>query len=275
MAVFVNKKIIGTVYGPRPAGSKKGDFGRILFIGGSYTGAPALAALAALRAGADVVKVAAPWKQADVIAGFSPNLITIGMDSSHLEQSHVKILLELAKDADVVSIGSGLGKESQPAAMLFMGKVEKPMVVDAEAIPLLKGLKKEKVIVTPHAAEFEALTGEKLEAGLDERISLVEKYALTYGTIILKGPADIISNGRKTSLNKSGNPYMTVGGTGDTLAGICASLLAQKADAFHAACAAAYINGAAGDLAAARLGSAMLATDLIEEIASVVNSTVK
>ena len=77
---------------------------------------------------------------------------------------------------------------------------------------------------------------------------------------------DIISDGKQVALNKTGNPYMTKAGTGDTLAGICGALLAQGQDAFKAACAAAYINGQAGDIAAAKLKQSLMASDLIEAI---------
>ncbi|MBI5347355.1 MAG: NAD(P)H-hydrate dehydratase [Candidatus Aenigmarchaeota archaeon] len=270
MVVFVNRKILSVVYAPRPKESRKGDFGRVLVVGGSYTGAPALVAMAALRSGADIVRVAAPWKQAGIIAGFSPNIITEELDSSHIESQHVKNLIELSKKSDVISIGSGLGEKSKPAAKSFISKCDKPMVVDAEAIPLLRGIKKKHVIITPHATEFEMLAGEHLPKKLEERTAAVEKLSSKLGTILLKGPVDIISNGIKTAHNTTGNPYMTVGGTGDVLAGICASLLAQKTDVFYAACAAAYINGFAGDLAAKRLGPSMLATDVVDEIANAI-----
>ncbi len=270
MTVIINKKILSAIYAERPAESRKGDYGRVLVVGGSYTGAPALVAMAALRSGSDIVKVAAPWKQSDIIAGFSPNLITESLDSSHIESHHVKALLELSKKSNAVSIGSGLGEKSKPAAKSFISKVEKPLVVDAEAVGLVKGVKK-KMIITPHETEFSSLTGEGVPKNLDERTVLVEKYSKKLGAVILlKGSADIISDGIKTALNRTGNPYMTVGGTGDVLAGLCASLLSQNLDTFHAACAAAFISGTAGDLAAKRLGPAMLATDVIDEIQNVI-----
>jgi NAD(P)H-hydrate epimerase len=126
-------------------------------------------------------------------------------------------------------------------------------------------------VITPHSIEFSVLSGIKPPEDLKKRIKLVKKTASQLNCIIaLKGYVDLISDGKKVSVNKTGNPYMTVGGTGDTLAGICGSLLARKVDPFEAACAACYINGKAGDLAAKRLGEGFLASDLIDEIPKVI-----
>jgi NAD(P)H-hydrate epimerase len=90
-------------------------------------------------------------------------------------------------------------------------------------------------------------------------------------TILLKGNTDLISDGEQTYLNKTGTPYMTKGGTGDTLAGICGALLARKVEPFEAACCAAYINGNAGKVAGMKFGEGLLASDLLEEIPKVIN----
>jgi NAD(P)H-hydrate epimerase len=116
--------------------------------------------------------------------------------------------------------------------------------------------------------EFFVLTGEKLEGlALKKKIKAVEEAAADMNaTVLLKGGIDIISDGKQTALNKTGNPYMTKGGTGDTLAGICGSMLAQGHSPFISACAAAYINGKAGDMAARRRKQSLMASDLVENI---------
>jgi len=88
----------------------------------------------------------------------------------------------------------------------------------------------------------------------------------TKATIVLKGLVDIISNGAITRLNKTGNPGMTKGGTGDALAGITAGLLAQNKNLMNSACAGAFLCGLAGDIAYKKLDVSMNATDVVESI---------
>jgi NAD(P)H-hydrate epimerase len=125
-------------------------------------------------------------------------------------------------------------------------------------------------IVTPHAHEFFVLTGKKPEPDVKKRIALVKEEASKLGCIILlKGYIDVISDGKRIAINKTGSPYMTVGGTGDTLSGICGALLARKVEPFEAACAACFINGKAGELAAKKLGEGLMASDVLKEISNV------
>ena len=107
---------------------------------------------------------------------------------------------------------------------------------------------------------------------MDSRVQAVKQTAKELrAVILLKGQVDIVSDGKRVKLNYTGNPGMTVGGTGDVLTGIVAALLAQKADSFEAAVAAAFVNGAAGDLVVSELGYHIVATDLIEHIPQVLN----
>lgn len=275
----VEGSILKEIYRERPKWSHKGDFGKLLVIGGSkrYTGAPALvaySAIASLRAGADLVLVAAPKRAADIIASFSPNLITEPLEGDFVSMKHSKTLDYLMRKFDAVSIGSGLGieKETEGFVKKFVGKIKKPCVIDADAI---KVLKKKRLggnfVLTPHAYEFYHISGEKPKHDIMGRAKVVEKFAKKIGaTILLKGAVDIISDGKQTAMNKTGNPYMTTGGTGDVLAGICGGLLAQGISPFKAACASAYITGKAGDLAAKDKGPGLLATDIIEKIPEVI-----
>lgn len=275
----VTASVLKEIKKSRPKWSHKGDFGRLLVIGGSkkYTGAPALAALAAmasLRSGADLVTVAAPERAADVIARFSPNLITEPFKGPFFRKKHLKDVLKLSEKYDAVLTGSGLGmeKETEEFVVKLVEKIRKPCVVDADAI---KALRKKRLadnfVLTPHAYEFYHISGSKPKQDLVGRAKLVGDFSRRCGAVILlKGPVDIISDGRETGMNKTGNPYMTTGGTGDVLAGICGGLLAQKMNPFRAACAAAYITGKAGDLAAKEKGSGLVATDVIEKIPDIV-----
>ncbi|MBI2076082.1 MAG: NAD(P)H-hydrate dehydratase [Candidatus Aenigmarchaeota archaeon] len=275
--MFVTSSILKRVYKKRKAWSRKGDFGKLLVIGGSklYTGAPFLAGLAALRAGCDLVTVAAPERAAD-IAAKNLNLITYPLKGDFLARKHLGELKKLTKGMDAIVIGNGLGrhKETIKAVIQFLRENSLPAVIDADAIHAVAGNKKSirnNFIITPHAGEFYALTGKKVSIEVKARSKSVKAAASgLHCTILLKGHADIISDGNKTAINKTGNVFMTKAGTGDVLAGVCGSLMAQKINPFDSACAAAYISGVAGDLATKEKKQSLLATDVIEKIPEVI-----
>ncbi len=272
-------KLIKSIFKKRPMDSKKGDYGRLLVIGGSrmYTGAPALCALAAQNCGCDLTVVAAPERAASIVASFSPCLITVPLGGDFLKSEHVDLLVNLSLRSHAVVVGPGLSRESVAlrAVCEFVKRVKVPCVVDADAICALGKCKWKggggRFVVTAHRHEFLELTGVDLGRKRDV-LREVERAAKKLGAVILlKGHEDVISDGKRTVLNKTGNPYMTKGGTGDVLAGICGALLARGADAFDAAVASAYISGAAGDAAASVQGESLLAIDVIEEIGGIVN----
>lgn len=253
----------------RNKNSHKGTNGRILVIGGSelYTGAPALVGLAALRTGADLVHIAAPKRVADICASFSPDLITIPLSGQHFAQKHLKELQTYVEKVDCVVIGPGLGrsKETGKAVISFIKACKIPMVIDADALKLvvanLRIILKKNCVLTPHRKEFELLSGKKSEA------EEVRKFAAHHDAIILlKAPIDIITDGRKTEFNSTGNAGMTVGGTGDVLSGVVAGLIAQGVELFDAALKGAKINGIAGDTCRSKMGYGFMASDLLEEI---------
>ncbi|HID17229.1 TPA: NAD(P)H-hydrate dehydratase, partial [Candidatus Bathyarchaeota archaeon] len=271
---------------PRPLSSHKGDFGRLLVIGGSetYVGAPALVGLAALRMGVDLVHVAAPEKTAYAISTISPNLITIKLFGSYFSLNNVGEIQPFIERADAAVVGPGLGahKETQEGlkeVFKLLNEYGKPFLVDADAIKAFGEAKlklQAPVILTPHAGEFKKLVGAVLTESIEERINMVMNAAKKFNaTILLKGNVDIISNGSKFKLNLTGNPGMTTGGTGDVLAGVAGALLAQKFPPFEAAVAAAFINGAAGDIVYLEKGYHIVATDLIEKISEVVEKATK
>jgi NAD(P)H-hydrate epimerase len=278
--IYVGPGDVETCLRERSPYSKKGDFGRLLVIGGSevYTGAPALVGLAALIAGTDLVYVAAPEKTAETISTISPNLITIKMSGRHFNQSNLAELESIIHKADAVALGPGMGlhKESSRATRSLIKKLyelKKPTLIDADALKFLTtSISKMNfpVILTPHAGEFESLTSRKVSNELENRIMEVKKFAKQTNVIVLlKGGVDTISDGSRVRLNLTGNPGMTVGGTGDILSGIIASLLAQGCNPFESAIAGAFINGAAGDFAYEKKGFHLLSTDLLDEISRI------
>ncbi len=278
--IKISKKILKEVYPERKSQAHKYDFGHFLIIGGSkiYSGSPALAGLAAYRSGVDLVTIAAPQRAANIIACFGPDLITYPLAGNWLSKEHLPELLDLSKNKTAVLIGNGLSKkpETLEAVREYLKKIELPAVIDADAIQAVAQEKEilanRNFVITPHLQEFFVLTGSKIiKEKLTQRIKLVKETAARLKTtILLKADIDIISDGQTTALNETGNPYMTVGGTGDTLAGICGSLLAQGIDTFKTACAAAYINGRAGDISAKKLNQSLMTSDLISAISQVI-----
>jgi len=272
----VDKKLIKKIFKPREKWSHKGDFGSLLVIGGSkkYSGSPAFNALAAYRTGVDLITIAAPRRAADIIASFSPDLITYPLEGDHLNESHLDDIFVLAEDSDAVAIGGGLerNEETLTTVKRILKGLTSPCVIDADAIHAVatdKKVLRKNFILTPHSHEFYILTGTKPD--VKNRVALVKKEASKLGCIILlKGYIDVISDGKQVAINETGNPFLTVGGTGDTLTGVCGALLARGIDPFEAACAASYINGKAGDLAAKRYGEGLMASDLIDEIPNVI-----
>ncbi len=246
----------------KPSGAHKGWAGYVLVIGGgSYQGAPFLAGCSALRSGADVVRVAAP------VDGFMPDIILERLPGSKVSKEHLDRLLALAKNADVVIAGPGLGAD--PESLDVAAQVvsaAKRAVVDADLLrnPLPKA--QEQTIYTPHAGEFARVFCPVPEKLSDRGFVVREAAKRAGGTVILKGVIDVISDGSRVKFNSSGAPGMTTGGTGDVLSGVCGGLLARM-DAFEAACAAVYAAGEAGELADEDTGDGLIASDLLRHLA--------
>jgi NAD(P)H-hydrate epimerase len=287
--IEVTKDILKKVYAPRPTdiAVRKYDYGLLLVIGGSefYSGSPALTTMAAFKAGVDMVRVIAPKRAADIIATFSPTIAAYPLPGDWLEKKHLPTLLSMGEAAKEVSrgkvalvIGGGAGRTqaTQETILEFLLANKLPAVIDADAIYALakdpSAIKGENSLLTPNTFEFYVLTGREVYQLPDaERIQVVqEEAAKLQATILLKGKLDIISDGKEVALNRTGSPYLSKGGTGDTLAGIAGAFLARGIPAFTAAQAAAYINGLAGQAAAKKLGESLLPTDLIEEIPEVI-----
>ncbi|MFB6300510.1 MAG: NAD(P)H-hydrate dehydratase [Halobacteriales archaeon] len=250
----------------RPADSHKGDFGRIYVIGGGpYTGAPALTAQAALRAGADLAYVACPSAIAEQIQGYSADLIIEPFAGDRLDVDDVGSLVESADDRDVVVIGPGIG-DARPtidAVRRFLETVQGTVLVDADALEVVPDVDTTATLIcTPHRGELREMGGPSAEQW-DERARVVESFAAELGhTFLVKGPYDVISDGETTRINRTGNPGMTVGGTGDVLAGVTAAMACRRPPVLAAAIGA-YVAGKAGDAVVAEQGYGMVASDLL------------
>ncbi len=283
----VTKDILKTLYPVRPAEVKKYDYGLMVVIGGSefYSGSPALVSLAGFRAGVDMVRVIAPKRAADVIASFSPILAAYPIADSHILQDGLAILLSLTHGAKEVSrgnvsvvIGGGLGRspETLETVLQYLSAIDVPTVVDGDAIHAVAKnpdtVKGKPFLLTPNTFELTLLGGKDIRPlSQEERIQEVQNLASQLGTTLLvKVKTDIISDGTNVALNETGSPYMSIGGAGDTLAGIAGALLARGASLLDAAAGAAYINGRAGELAAKKMKESLVATDIIDAIPEVI-----
>ncbi|QGN06990.1 NAD(P)H-hydrate dehydratase [Halorhabdus sp. CBA1104] len=256
----------------RPANSHKGAFGEVLIVGGGpYTGGPALAAQSALRAGADLVRVACPETIAPEIQGYSENLIVRSFDGDRLSPENVTRVLDLAADHDSVVVGPGLGRadETLQAARAFLEEYEGRAIVDADPLAIVSAVETDATLIcTPHASEFERMGGRSMDDLAARTTAVADLAGDLDGTILLKGPDDIISDGTQTRINRTGNPGMTVGGTGDVLAGVTGALAATL-DPHPAASLGAFVTGRAGDLVVDEQGYGLVATDLPDAVSRV------
>ncbi|MFQ1020902.1 NAD(P)H-hydrate dehydratase [Tardisphaera saccharovorans] len=262
--------------------AKKGDMGKLLVIGGGryYTGAPALAALGAMRTGVDLVAVATPECAAPTIRSYSPAIIVHPLKGEVLTEESVSELLPLIARYDAVVFGMGIGREPEtmgavPKIIKELKRLEKPYLIDADALHALP--ENPGGVLTPHAGEFAAMTGSKpseepdrgadFERLMAVRVNDVMKASLRLGSVILlKGKYDVITDGKRYKLDGTGNPGMAVGGVGDVLSGVIGAFLSWKNEPFRATCAGSFVTGVAGDIAALRKGYHLLATDVIDSI---------
>lgn len=267
----------------RPAAAHKGDFGKIFILAGSegYTGAPILAARAALRTGAGLVYLGVPREIYPIVAVKCDEAMPFPLPEDY------DAILDRAKNCDIVLIGPGLGRaaETETLVLRLLTDLEIPVVLDADGINALAGhidvLDKRSAltVLTPHEGEFVRLTG--CELPLRNRLAAARDFAQAHGCVlVLKGHGTITAATDGSAwINTSGNPGMSKGGSGDVLAGMIAALLGQKHlrkgrregdNAPELVVDAVLYHGLAGDACAARLGEyAMLPTDLIEAIPEV------
>ena len=259
----------------RKSSSHKGDNGRVLVVGGSYIyhGAPILSSIAALKSGTDLVYTCVPKINVSSTRSISPNLIVIPLVDQKLTRGAVnKLVGVLPKNLDSATIGMGLAIQERNSLLQLVKSLldrDVRLSLDASALvpEILPLLKNKNVVVTPHTGEFKHLFGESPSNTKVQRIKLVEKYAKNNGiTILLKGPTDIISNGKTTYLYEKKIPAMTVGGTGDVLSGLVAGLLSKSRNPLECAAAAAFINGLAGKSAQKKLGLHLTSMDILDEI---------
>lgn len=256
--------------------SHKGDYGKFLIVSGSKdrAGGPALSALSALRTGIDIAAIFAPKYISNVIRSFSPNIISVyEYESERLDKKAFSEFESLYKrfDSCLIAIDPKRNLKDRKVKSTLSSMVgllkedNKNFVLDAGSLSVLtpKDVADSNCIVTPHSGEYEIF---------------LKNYKLKYNPefcILLKGHEDMIYYDNKKAVNKTGNPGMTVAGTGDVLSGILGAVLTQTDDIFLGGCAAAYISGLAGNLAYKKYGYSLLPTDVIESIPNAIQKSKK
>jgi NAD(P)H-hydrate epimerase len=267
----------------RRATSHKGTYGHAGIIAGSVgkTGAAALAAKAALRVGAGLVTVATPASVNDVLEAKLLEAMTMPMPETKartLARSSLDRLLTFASSRTAVALGPGLTTHPETVDLVqtFVRQVDKPCVLDADALNALAGraslLTECKIppILTPHPGEMARLEADLTAQTVNaDRLGLAARFARERGVfLVLKGARTVVARpDGQVAVCPTGNPGMATAGTGDVLTGMIAGLLAQGLSQWDAACAAVYLHGLAGDLAAEALGqAAMTAGDLLNHL---------
>jgi ADP-dependent NAD(P)H-hydrate dehydratase / NAD(P)H-hydrate epimerase len=266
----------------RPREHHKGSYGHLLVVAGSVgkTGAAALAARGAMRAGAGLVTVATAASAQPTVAALLLEAMTEPVAETAARTVALKAretLDELAERRDAVALGPGLGldEETQALARGLVFECARPMVVDADALTALAGhLDRLRGVpaarcLTPHPGEMARMLGVAVADVQRDRIAAVRQFATTWETwIVLKGATSAI--GRPDGivlLNPTGNPGMASGGTGDVLSGVLGAFLARGLPPEAALAAAVYLHGLAGDVAAERVGQeSLVAGDVIEAL---------
>jgi ADP-dependent NAD(P)H-hydrate dehydratase len=287
--------------------ANKGDFGRVLVIGGSVgmPGAPALAGMAALRTGAGLVTMAVPISIQPIVATLCPCATTIGLPETAGGQIDPVLALGMLSerglcgssassppDALVVGMGLGRGDASYGRSVwelidAFRIAASVPAVIDADALNLAHKADKSapevwnrrphpRTIITPHPGEMARLVGAPITEVQTHREAVAGQTARMMAdnvpddirpVVVLKGAGTIVTDNRRIYVNRTGNPGMATGGSGDVLAGVIGALIGQKLSLFDAAVLGTYVHGRAGDLAARQKGLlSLIATDLCDSL---------
>ncbi len=264
----------------RPNDGHKGTFGTLLSICGSYSmaGAVMLSSKSALKCGLGLLKTALPKSIYPIVAQAVCESVFLPLtetDEGRISKSNIELLLAEAEKASAVLIGCGLSvcDDTKELVKAFVLNCKTPMVLDADALnciaenpEILKSAKTE-IIITPHPAEMARLINSTAKLVNEDRADTALSFAKEYNTVtVLKGAGTIIASpDGRVLVNNTGNSGMATGGSGDVLAGMIASLLAQNKNAFDCASAGVYLHGLSGDIAKEKFGEiSMLPSDMID-----------
>lgn len=254
--------------------SHKGNYGKVMLICGSrwYTGAPTLAALGALRTGCGLVYLHVPNSIHTITASkvLEPIVVPLPDTDGHISIDAIPKIADSLQSMDAVLIGPGLGNsmDAEQVVKYVLSNFRGPVVLDADGINVMykhKDILRGRgfpTVITPHEGEFLRFGGSLKEGRL---VGAAELATETGSIVALKGFETVITDGTTHYINTTGNPGMAVGGSGDVLAGIIASLLGQGLQPIKAAACGAWIHGAAGDICAREIGQyGMLPSDILQ-----------
>lgn len=279
----IKKSAVRAMMPRRNPKSHKGENGRLMIVGGSeeYSGAPILAGLGALNSGVDLVYIYVPECNFEVTRMKYPDFIVKKYPGEFLTGRVTDKIIELGKKCTAVLIGPGIGKRESTldAVLEILKALAVPTVLDAEAMSVLKKIDKfplqQPLIITPHKNEFQNLVNRDVLVKEEDPKSVILLRSLSMDlhiNVLLKGGIDYVSSQEGfVETNHTGNAGMTVGGSGDVLAGVVASLLAQGLEAYDAARCAAYITGVAGDLLMKQKGYCYSASDIAMTLPYAIN----
>lgn len=285
---MVDIKDVVSKFPKRGADAHKGDFGHVLVIAGSagYTGAAYLTSQAAVLSGSGLVTLAVGKGIYEIMASKLTEVMVrpyFETKDSSLSLLAEKDLIKFSEKCDVVAIGPGISqnKETQGLIKNMIGKLEKPVVLDADGINAVAGhpdlLKEARagIVLTPHPGEFSRLTGKDITEIQKNRKDIALGFATLYNTVLVLKGHDTVVAGPKGELyiNETGNSGMATGGTGDVLTGVIASFIGQGMDNFDAAVLGSYFHGLAGDLALKEKGAlSLIATDILNKLPDVLKT---
>jgi NAD(P)H-hydrate epimerase len=260
----------------------KGHRGRVLIVAGSLrmSGAARLAGWGALRGGAGLVTIATPDVVQPVVAAELPCAMTLPLPSRRgaFAAAGAAAAREFAEGVDVVAIGPGITRGVASFLRRFLDGLAKPVVVDADALNILSDeaamldAAEGPKVLTPHPGEAGRLLGREVDGNQEERLGAAAELADAFhATVLLKGAGTVVCDGERWYVNKTGNPGLATGGTGDVLTGLVAARIASGTHPFVAVTQAAHVHGRAADIAKGAVGeNSMIATDVVANLAAAI-----
>ncbi len=270
----INRSTVKKFLPQRRLDSHKGQNGRVLIVGGSidYYGPPVLAGLGALYSGADLVYLYVPECNFDACRSMYPDFIVKKYEGEYLSERAAAQIIEFGKKCDAVVIGPGLSDDEKVVAGVIeiLSNLRIPTVLDADAIFALKKIEKfpleQPLVITPHRNEFRNMVDREIVVDEKDAKSVILLRSISMDlhiNVLLKGRIDYVSSTKgNVETNNTGNAGMTVGGSGDVLAGLVGSLLAQGLSGYDAARCAAFYLGKAGDFMFKNKGINYSASDI-------------
>lgn len=260
----------------RPLNSHKGDYGKILLLCGSegYTGAAALAAMGALRTGAGLVYLGVPREiyEIEAVKLTEPIVFPLPGEAGMLSKDAVNLIQNKLDGMDAVLLGPGMGRSDGVCEVVKFVLNEFPgsVVLDADGINVISGHKNilrgrtSPTIITPHLGEFSRFNGTVSNNPTYDAIQLAKDLGII---VVLKGHNTVVTDGNTLYINRTGNPGLATGGSGDVLAGMILSLLGQKLPPLESAACGVWLHGKAADICAEEIGQyGMIPSDMLNVI---------